>query len=258
MILSEKRKIRWWKFGEWARSFVPEIGTAASSLSAKILAALKKLPEALRWLRQVWRARVPQDLSIALGVPLLVALLMALTGWPVSWTGQAGKEAGVGLPPGFSQTAESVAAPEAPAAVADAETASRIRQLEEELAGARSAEWESGKILARLRADHETELGLVQEQRDKAVLKLAELQLALAAQREAQAREEAARKAEREQSGEERRKAAEKAQELERRIRALEMANVREKARAEAAEEKLRRREAEQRALMPEQFPESP
>ena len=259
MILSEKRKIRWWKFGEWARSFVPEIGTAVFSLSAKTLAALKKLPEALRWLRQVWRDRVPQDLSIALGVPLLVALLMALTGWPVSWTGQAGKDAGVGLPPpGFSQTAKSVAAPEAPAAVPDAETASRIRQLEEELAGARSAELESGKILARLRADHETELGLVQEQRDKAVLKLAELESALAAQREAQAREEAARKVEREQSGEERRKATEKAQELERRIRVLEMANVREKARAEAAEEKLRRREAEQRTLMPEQFPEFP
>lgn len=260
MILSEKRKTRSWKFGEWVRSLIPEIRTAGSALSAKILAALTRLPEWFRRLQRVWRDRVPRDLSIALGVPLLVALLIALTGWPVSWTGQTGKEPLPGKAPPATNPAlaEPEKASATPAVAPDAETAARIGHLEEQLATARNAELEIGRALARLRADQEIELGMVQEQRDKAVLKVAELESALAAMRQARTRDEASRKAEGERLGEERKQAAEQARELERKISALEAANLREKKRAEAAEERLRRREAELRAVLPEQMPDSP
>lgn len=185
-----------------------------------------------------WRSgKRPSDLSIALGVPLVLGLLMGILGWPVPWYGHSPRES---PPPpvaaGPAMPAETEVLPGRQPASNEEENL-EVSRLEEQLALAHAAQLESARALAGLRSRHEGEVSELREERNNLALGLAARHAELAALRAVRAREAGQFNAEREEAGE-------KIRRLEREILALKMA---EKRRAESEEELRRCREEPQR-----------
>jgi len=134
------------------------------------------------------------DRIVVFGVPLLLALLISVCGWPFPWRGE--ERQGAASPSPVQPTVDSQprAGPargaQAAGAVESAATdptgpegveTGTVAELREKLERARGAQLETSSALANLRARHERELETVGEERDRLALQVAELQAQLAA-----------------------------------------------------------------------------
>lgn len=249
MIPNEKRKIEWWRFGEWVRSSVPGLRGLGWPEGAALLAGLKRLEQPFRQVASLGRDRPPGGAAIALGVPLLLALLVGVWGWPVSWRGETGERT-------VERPEEGEVRAVAPVAESGAEQERKKAQeletgmakLREDLAEAREAQLVLTRSLSNLRSGHEAELTRVQEERDRLALmaaelrnEAAELRRQVAAEREAQAREAALRKREQEV-------AQERARQWEGELKRMEEEKGEAQRQVAALRERLRQAEEEQKA----------